>query len=245
MILRRFMKHVTDQNWFAVGLDVIVVIVGIFLGLQVQDWANRQMQREQESVYINQLHAEVLAITEEVQRRQDSTKKRMERMVFLTNYLTGEPILEPINNDYCSIISFAHIFNNPAFPLTTISEVTSSGQLPIITDQKLRSLISDYALLTELYSLSFPRLSTGSFQLPALFPQLIRLGPITIETSAGELSRVNECDLASMSDNWAFKNKLSSNTARQFANYENLVKQNQLLQQLHDRLDHLLDLSHD
>jgi len=22
MILRRFMKHVTDQNWFAVGLDV-------------------------------------------------------------------------------------------------------------------------------------------------------------------------------------------------------------------------------
>ena len=38
MILRRFMKHVTDQNWFAVGLDVIVVIVGIFLGLQVQEW---------------------------------------------------------------------------------------------------------------------------------------------------------------------------------------------------------------
>ena len=26
MILRRFMKHVTAQNWFAVGLDVIVVI---------------------------------------------------------------------------------------------------------------------------------------------------------------------------------------------------------------------------
>ena len=38
MILRRFMKHVTDQNWLAVGLDVLVVIVGIFLGLQVQEW---------------------------------------------------------------------------------------------------------------------------------------------------------------------------------------------------------------
>ncbi|MBT6031002.1 MAG: hypothetical protein HOH19_00370 [Kordiimonadaceae bacterium] len=38
MILRRFMKHVTDQNWFAVTLDVIVVIVGIYLGLQVQEW---------------------------------------------------------------------------------------------------------------------------------------------------------------------------------------------------------------
>jgi len=38
MLLRRFIEHVKDQNWFAVGLDVIVVIVGIFLGMQVTDW---------------------------------------------------------------------------------------------------------------------------------------------------------------------------------------------------------------
>jgi len=48
MILRRFMKHVTDQNWFAVGLDVIVVIVGIFLGLQVQEWSEGRVDREEE-----------------------------------------------------------------------------------------------------------------------------------------------------------------------------------------------------
>ena len=38
MLLRRFMHHVKDQNWFAVGLDVVVVIVGIFLGMQVTEW---------------------------------------------------------------------------------------------------------------------------------------------------------------------------------------------------------------
>lgn len=31
MILRRFMKHVTEQNWFAVGLDGLVVLAIIFL----------------------------------------------------------------------------------------------------------------------------------------------------------------------------------------------------------------------
>lgn len=50
MILRRFMKHVTDQNWFAVGLDVIVVIVGIFLGLQVQQWYDRQAEIAEEYI---------------------------------------------------------------------------------------------------------------------------------------------------------------------------------------------------
>ena len=38
MILRRFMNHVSEQNWFAVGLDVLVVITGIFLGMQVTEW---------------------------------------------------------------------------------------------------------------------------------------------------------------------------------------------------------------
>jgi hypothetical protein len=38
MILRRFTKHVTEQNWFAVGLDVIVVVLGIFLGMQLTEW---------------------------------------------------------------------------------------------------------------------------------------------------------------------------------------------------------------
>jgi len=48
MILRRFMLHVKEQNWFAVGLDVIVVIVGIFLGLQVQSaYEERQAQEEE------------------------------------------------------------------------------------------------------------------------------------------------------------------------------------------------------
>ena len=38
MILRRFTKHIAEQNWFAVGLDVLVVITGIFLGMQVTEW---------------------------------------------------------------------------------------------------------------------------------------------------------------------------------------------------------------
>jgi hypothetical protein len=31
------MQHIQDQNWFAVGLDVLVVITGIFLGMQVTE----------------------------------------------------------------------------------------------------------------------------------------------------------------------------------------------------------------
>lgn len=38
MILRRVTKHVKDQNWFAVGIDFVIVVVGVFIGLQVANW---------------------------------------------------------------------------------------------------------------------------------------------------------------------------------------------------------------
>jgi len=35
VILRSITRHVRDQNWFAVGLDFFIVIVGVFIGIQV------------------------------------------------------------------------------------------------------------------------------------------------------------------------------------------------------------------
>ncbi len=58
MILRRFMKHVTDQNWLAVGLDVLVVIVGIFLGLQVQEWNEDRKNINQLNLAFDRLELE-------------------------------------------------------------------------------------------------------------------------------------------------------------------------------------------
>jgi len=43
MILRRLMQHMKEQNWIAVGLDLAIVILGIFLGFQVTEW-NAQRQ---------------------------------------------------------------------------------------------------------------------------------------------------------------------------------------------------------
>ena len=55
MILRRFMQHVKEQNWFAVGLDVIVVIVGIFLGMQVQQWYEDRKENNRSVDYLERI----------------------------------------------------------------------------------------------------------------------------------------------------------------------------------------------
>ena len=59
MILCRFTKHITEQNWFAVGLDVIVVVVGIFLGMQVTDWNEQRKEKVFHQLYIERLSRDI------------------------------------------------------------------------------------------------------------------------------------------------------------------------------------------
>jgi hypothetical protein len=53
MIISRFTQNIRKQNWFAVSVDVLVVIVGIFLGLQVTNWqANITEQKTAEKYLV-------------------------------------------------------------------------------------------------------------------------------------------------------------------------------------------------
>jgi hypothetical protein len=38
MLLRRINEHVKAQNWFAVAIDFIIVVVGVFMGIQIGNW---------------------------------------------------------------------------------------------------------------------------------------------------------------------------------------------------------------
>ena len=51
MILRRITQHVKDQNWTAVAIDLVIVVVGVFLGIQLGNWnAERLAQQRQEQI---------------------------------------------------------------------------------------------------------------------------------------------------------------------------------------------------
>ncbi|UPT64857.1 MAG: hypothetical protein M0D54_10400 [Hyphomonadaceae bacterium JAD_PAG50586_4] len=50
MLLRRVVAHLRKQEWTAVALDFLIVVLGVFVGLQVNNWntarADRQAERE-------------------------------------------------------------------------------------------------------------------------------------------------------------------------------------------------------
>lgn len=51
MAIRRFRDHFSEQNWFAVVLDVLIVVLGVFLGIQVNNWNEGRLERQQGREY--------------------------------------------------------------------------------------------------------------------------------------------------------------------------------------------------
>ena len=47
MILRRITEHVKAQNWFAIALDFVIVVTGVFIGLQVSNWNDARLSQLQ------------------------------------------------------------------------------------------------------------------------------------------------------------------------------------------------------
>lgn len=59
MLLRRLSKHVKDQNWFAVGIDFAIVVIGVFIGLQVATWNDTQSTKSELRASLERLDKEV------------------------------------------------------------------------------------------------------------------------------------------------------------------------------------------
>nr|WP_297350123.1 hypothetical protein [uncultured Glaciecola sp.] len=45
MLLRSITKHIKEQNWFAVTLDFVIVVVGILLAFQITSWSDAQQEK--------------------------------------------------------------------------------------------------------------------------------------------------------------------------------------------------------
>ncbi len=59
MILRRVIAHFRRQEWTAIALDFLIVVVGVFIGIQVANWNEARQMRVDQRTFLEQLHAEL------------------------------------------------------------------------------------------------------------------------------------------------------------------------------------------
>jgi hypothetical protein len=71
MVIRSIRQHAASHNWFAVGVDLGIVIVGVFLGTQANNWNQERMERAAARAYrteiIDNLRANEISIDDQIE----------------------------------------------------------------------------------------------------------------------------------------------------------------------------------
>ncbi len=149
MILRRFTKHIKEQNWFAVGLDVIVVVVGIFLGMQVTEWNEERKEQAMESDYLIRFITDLETDLKLLDIAILLSESRQEMAQFLIDAAAEETLVHGKPVYFLKSIEQANYSYAPPPSNNSYQEITYSGRLDIISNQSLRTAILEYYGLIE------------------------------------------------------------------------------------------------
>lgn len=66
MILRRIIAHFRKQEWTAIFLDFVIVVVGILIAFQITDWNERRAENAREARYLAGIVEDLRADLEEI-----------------------------------------------------------------------------------------------------------------------------------------------------------------------------------
>jgi len=61
MIFRRLATSIRDQDWGTVTLEIVIVVLGVFIGIQVSNWNDERTAEERERLLLTELRAEALS----------------------------------------------------------------------------------------------------------------------------------------------------------------------------------------
>jgi len=164
MILRRVTQHVRDQNWTAIGIDLVIVVLGVFLGIQIGNW-NEERKNEVLAVdYMERLQADLL--DEIANWNYTSEYYEATRTHSLAALAGFEQSVEELDDQFLIDLYQASQVLNTSVRKGTYDELLATGRIVYITDDRTRRLLTNH------YSRSEARTQTQNQQ--ADYRQVLR-----------------------------------------------------------------------
>lgn len=208
MILRRLSEALRRQDWFVVALEVLVVVAGIFLALQVDDWNQLRKDRQDEQLFFERLHEDILLAEQLSSRVRDRRLSRLEHAYSAADVLFGRIDRDSLEFAECDAIAALSYVNVNVVGLPALAELAGTGRMHIIRDDQLRRALVSLEQVKETLRHLILVQSISGRNLGSAYPSLIRLESVYAE-DMGEAGSNFECDVLKMRANKPFLNDFS------------------------------------
>jgi type II secretory pathway pseudopilin PulG len=205
MILRRLAGAIRRQDWFTVLIEIMIVVIGVVLALQVQQWAQDRQERQTEAAYLSRLYDEVLAL--------EATRSPLIafRENIYSNAYSALPVVvgleqRTLREEECFGMGFLSILSNPTSNLAILNELQTTGRLDLVQDEKLKSSIRSYLLQAARARDINEAAFRNAAPIMPNYPELLRIS----KTATPDTTRNTDtfiCDETKMRNNLEFRNR--------------------------------------
>ena len=147
MILRRFAEALKEQNWTTILVEFVLLVAGVFLGIQAANWNETRRDRALEAEYVARLQRDFRAIDARVASNVSTWQEKAKAPVRLLADIESfrqrgtwprgkAAILRDLEDAMDGRI--------PAPRAATYVELLSAGKLGLIRDTRLRDALLEY-----------------------------------------------------------------------------------------------------
>lgn len=144
MILRRLKAHVENENWFAVFLDFLIVVVGVFIGIQVANWNGARLERIEEAAIIERLREDFARIESDADASFFFHQTLQSDLASMVIALRTNELPEDNFASFERALFLGPIFQTSADRSGAFTELLASGRANILRDKELLKLLNDY-----------------------------------------------------------------------------------------------------
>ncbi len=142
MILRRVIAHFRKQEWTAIGLDFLIVVVGVFVGLQVNNWNEARADRALEQKYLVRLYEDMNGSLKDYAANDGWDTARIESQGLVLSVLRAGVLKAEDRETFARGLVFLGSHNPIRRRWGTVEELKSTGNIDVIRDMELRTLIA-------------------------------------------------------------------------------------------------------
>lgn len=136
MILRRLSQSIKEQNWTAIVIEFVLLVSGVFLGIQVSNWNAQRVTDKQSEIFTQRLRAD---LRNEARSYLSLNKYYDEVFVNAEKALAALEGKSELSNEALIIAAYrATQYSEAVRSTATYDELTSTGNIGLIKDAALR-----------------------------------------------------------------------------------------------------------
>jgi hypothetical protein len=139
MLLRRLSEAVRRQNWFTVLIELLVVVIGVVLALQLGQWKQEHELRQREEVVLARIGEELDAMVAHAEGAVAMAEHRVELATLVLNALRERLLHEHDREAFEEGLGGLDVVGIMGWTMVTVDELISSGELGLVRDAELRA----------------------------------------------------------------------------------------------------------